>query len=272
MKTRSRDKPENISSSKLTYYARVNGVQYPSSDLIRRLSLFCEPVLRSTGDSNFQFQLMGSGVKVRYRSKFLLLATQHQFKGYVVDDITISSSVLGKHVTSNGYYYALPDCNRLSLERDDFCFFDFSEPATQGWLRKSDFFDLNAYSVVSNGDHVFAGMGFGFAFGDQEFDVAENDLGDFAYTRLGLRNRPFGVEYRGSGIDDSASKWEVLTDPLPPPNGLSGGPIFGFVDRGALVDVVLGGITCRAGSKRVNSIKGDSVFRMIRQCLRTADI
>lgn len=242
---------------------QVNGLYLDPSELISAVSAFSEALMLNTGNTAFEVSNLGTGAKILYRDRYLIVASRHQLKEIEPEHVVIQSGRPHRLVSSGSYSYLYSNSEDEDLEAYDLCALDFTEPVASGALSRNGFYRLNEDTAIRKGERIVFGMNFGFPYSDQIWDLADcHDLGA-KLQHLGLRVRPTGLVYAGRSFDDSVSKWAVEGKDIPNPNGLSGSPVFAVTETRSKLVCKFAGITVRGGKRTLHAVNCERVLNLL---------
>jgi hypothetical protein len=232
----------------------VNGLLIPGrlieSALARHV---CPLVINNNDDETYKIWLRGSATPVRYRDRNILLTTQHQLREVDESQVAMLTDKGSHIVTTAGRagFSLHPD-----TDAHDIVAFDFTEPCVEWPELQTRFLGLTRSPPQAWSNHVLALLLCGYPFGDQNYDLADNN-------HLGLGRRQIACTLH-SQSDDPALMTVQPVQPLTfDPDGMSGGAAFVIQYEQGQPRAYFAGIIVRGGTKFLHILKVGFVIRFL---------
>jgi hypothetical protein len=235
--------------------AVLNGVAIPGRTIEATIARYAFNVFVLHDDPAFPVLMRGTGTAIRFEGNELLLCTQHQLKGIEFDRVGMMTEGGGRLVTSGGTrYFTLSD----ETDGHDLIAFNFTEPVVAFPQFRARFFNLRWPENLDT--EVLAYVVTGCAYGDQSYDVEENN-------HIGVARRSVLCDLAETQASDPALLSLNAREPMAfDPDGMSGGSAFVVHrdTRGYWVDFA--GIVVQGGSTGFRIIKAALVYRFLKTC------
>ena len=231
----------------------LNGIIWPGTAVEKVLARYAFNLFVHNDDPTYKISLLGSATAVRFRGRYLLLATQHQLVGTELERISMMSDDGEVAITSGGVR-----SYRMSSETDafDLIAFDFTEPCAARPDLRPRFFDLTRIPPNVVDKAIIAFLLTGYPFKDQRYEVHETN-------QLGLARRLVTCLPESQPSDDALLSVRSTT-PLPhDPDGMSGGSAFVVQESNGQFDAYFAGIIVRGGREIFHVIKAGYVFSFL---------
>ncbi|MHB0952520.1 MAG: hypothetical protein ACYC10_11380 [Allorhizobium sp.] len=235
---------------------RVHDVLIPAKSLQSRLHVFGQNLVRFTHDDAYQVQLIGSATGLNYRGNKFLICTAHQVRDVPGEDVGILYLEGQSYINSAGYTRFHASDQPAESDRQDLCVFDFTAQTAANINLAQRFFRLGSDDILNDEDNVLGYLAYGCPFGDQTYDVFENN-------RLDTVIRSMTCEPGKQPADTAIGACKLMSSMDFDPNGLSGGPVFATVFRGTEIILKFAGVINRAGGGLIHFIKAGAVINLI---------
>lgn len=241
---------------KIRTSVNVHGLLVPANSLQTRLHIFCQNLVRFTRDDIYQFQLLGSATGLEYGRSRLLVCTAHQVDGCLAEDMgLLLDQEKQAFVSSAGFAGYKFSPKFVENDEHDLCVFNFTEQALAHPELEQRFFRFNGSSSLDDDDNVILYLAFGCPYGDQNYDVVDNN-------RLGTAIRALYCEPQEQGSDLALGRCRALSGMDFDPNGMSGGAVFA-ITLDADITLKFAGVINRAGGGFLHFIKATVIKRLL---------
>jgi hypothetical protein len=233
--------------------ANVNGVTIPGRALEGRLARHAFNLAAYNDDPIYRVSLAGSATAIRFRGRSLLLCTNHQLRGFDLEQVAMLTDN-GGLVTSGGYVsYTIND----SADASDLAAFDFTEPVAAHPELAARFFDLRAIPPPTNLEDIVCFLLTGFPSKGQRYELEEsNHLG---LARLCVPCLPDSLS-----ADPALCKVRAASPMAINPDGMSGGSAFVICREGARFSAYFSGIIIRGGGDFFHILHPGLVLNFLR--------
>ncbi len=206
--------------------------------------------------------LCGSATLIKIKGRYFAVACKHQTRNRGLETASLIKTS-GSIITNEGYFFSGSTANFVELDVYDLCAFEFTSPTLEGRIDEINFLDIGAVGVLEHGDLVSGAKVFGYASCDQDLDFDETGNDDFRLRKINTQRREIFCNYSGDSFDSTTARWIQVHGSLTKPDGMSGAPVFAFVEKDFTVSVKFGGIVVRGGSDHLTSIKAEAVMTFL---------
>lgn len=234
-----------------------NGLLVPISTAESTLARYTQSLVAINESEKYPISLVASCLAVRYRSRYVLLCTRHQLKGWNLESIALLTKD-GSYGISSGGVRHFQNINETDFH--DLAAFEFTEPCQEWTSLQERFFTLNDFPPDVASDQIVCLVASGYPFKDQNFDL-ENG------KHLGLAKRIIVCAPDGPDQPSDPALMRLRTlEPLSfDPDGMSGGAAFVVQIVGGQARAYLGGIITRAGKNHIHIVRVGFVRRFLDQ-------
>jgi len=233
-------------------------------EIARAFTRFCHPLILNGEDEFHPFGVHGSATFISLSGRYFAVITQHQLKNNELS--TLGFRTNDQHYYSIGGRFFLSNGFGTETENyaDELIFVDMEEHILNETLAPRNFFPLTPSNIMTVGDEIVFGAAYGFPHDVQRFDSDTTGENDYRLEHVTFVTREALVIYGGAGFDDTTCYW-VPEKPFEfELAGMSGGPVFAVIkDKNEGFIAKLSGVTIMGSTRRINSVKIDSIRRYL---------
>ncbi|MBP0484400.1 hypothetical protein [Sagittula salina] len=234
----------------------VNGLFVLARDLQRFLGRYSINLIFWTHDETYKVSLRGSGTPIFYRDEYFVICTQHQISGVNPEDISLLTEDGAFAVTSSGYTVPPKCAAGMQQDLEDIIAFNFSDACRDHEALKRRFFKFTEIPATVRNDQVVAILNYGYPFGEQKYDIDENN-------HIGLCLRATTLLPASQPSDETLIHLKPITDFGFLPDGLSGGPNFVVQESEGARRAYFAGTTVRAGRSDAYIVKSGFIKEVL---------
>lgn len=239
---------------------RLNGLLIPAPAVESTLARYTEPLLIWNHMDDYPCSLMGSGVAIHYKNRYLLLCTRHQLKvldGRLSDNVGLLDKDGVVFCSSAGIQYFDEAANDTDLH--DLVVFDFTKPCQERPIMRERFFNQKECPPAVSSNDVVAFVASGFPSYNQKYNLAEQQLG-FVKATVPCLLADYSEQIKS---DPALLRLKALKPLTFNPDGISGGAAFVVQLVGGKPCAYLAGMIVRAGSEDIYIVKTRNILRVI---------
>ena len=241
---------------------RLNGLLVPVKAIESALCNYVHPLVVWNHDETYSVGLIGSGIAIHYRDKYLLLCTRHQLKalaGRSYEDVGLLDKDGHSFCSAGGIRHYLNHLNEVDLH--DLVVFDFTEPCQARPYMRERFFNFESLPPDTLSDQIIGFVASGYPVKEQDYGLTEDE------KHLGLRRAQVVCSlapYNEQPKEDPTLLRLTPMDQLRfDPDGMSGGAAFVVQFVNGLPHAYLAGMIVRAGANSLYILKAVFIQKFI---------